>query len=177
MYPYLKLATTLLRSKFHDKIELDDTALLHCRVGLSDIDPFLELNHARQIAYMEMARWNYAARVGFIPLMRERNWGFSVGGISMRYRRRLGLFKRFDVTTRPLCHDGRWLYMLQELVRDGEKCSSALLKVGIVDNAGLVAAPLVLAALQRPDWNPPMPTWVQAWIDAEGERPWPVKPA
>ena len=175
MYPYLKLATTLLCSKFHDALQLEDTAILGCRVGLTDIDPFLELNHARQIVYMEMARWNYASRVGFIPLMRAHKWGFSVGGSSIRYRRRLAPFETFDVTTRPLCHDGRWLYMLQELVRAGDKHTSALLKVGIVDRDGLVPAPKVLEALQRPDWNPAMPDWVTAWIEAEGKRPWPAK--
>lgn len=177
MYPYLKLAITLLRARYRARLELDDPASLPCCVGITDIDPFLELNHARQIAYLEMARWDYAARVGFIPLMRQRQWGFSVGGISIRYRRRLTLFKPFAVTTRPICHDGRWLYLLQELVRGEDKCSSALLKVGIVDNHGLVPAPRVLAAMGRTDWNPGMPAWVTAWIEAEGLRPWPTKPA
>ena len=175
MYPYLKLASTLLRARFRSRIELEDRAILPCRTGFTDIDPFIDLNHARQIAYFEMARWDYAQRVGFIPLMRQRKWGFSVGGISIRYRRRLTLFQRFEVSTQPLAHDGRWLYMLQEILRQGEKCSSALLKVGIVSADGLVPAPQVLEALGRSDWNPPMPDWIDAWIEAEGQRPWPKK--
>jgi YbgC/YbaW family acyl-CoA thioester hydrolase len=173
VYPYLKLATTLWRARARSRIDLDDTAILPGRVGFTDLDPFRELNNARQIAWFEMARWDYAQRVGFIPLMRKRRWGFSVGGISIRYRRRLTLWQRFEITTRPLAHDGRWLYMLQEILREGEKCSSALLKVGIVSRNGLVPAPQVLEALERSDWNPAMPGWVDAWIEAEGQRPWP----
>ena len=175
MYPYLKLTSTLLRARFRSRIDLDDKARLAGRVGLFDIDPFRELNHARQITWFEMARWDYAQRVGFIPLMRQRKWGFSVGGISIRYRRRLSLGQRFVVTTQPLAQDGRWLYMLQEILRDDEICSSALLKVGIVGGGGLVPAPQVLEALHRSDWNPPMPDWIDAWIKAEGQRPWPKK--
>ena len=177
MYPYLKLTSTLLRAKFRSDLQLEDSGILRGRVGFTDIDPFMDLNHARQIAYMEMARWDYAARVGFMPLMRARKWGFSIGGISIRYRRRLTLFNRFEVSTQPLAHDGRWLYLLQEIIRDGEKCSSALIKAGIVSGNGLVPAPDVLEALGRDDWSPEMPAWVNAWIDAEGQRPWPGKPA
>ena len=176
MYPYLKLVSTLIGSRFRSRLQLGDCGRYRCRVGLTDIDPFLDLNHARQIAYFEMGRWDYAARVGFIPLLRSRGWGFSVGGISIRYRRRLTLLNGFEVTTLPICHDGRWMYMLQEIVREDEKCSSALLKVGIVSRNGLVPAPEVLDAFGRADWEPAMPAWVQAWIDAEGLRPWPKKP-
>ena len=114
MYPYLKLTTTLLRARLRSKLELEDSGTLPCRVGITDIDPFLELNHARQIAYLEMARWDYSWRVGFVQLMKQRGWGFSVGGISIRYRRRLTLWKEFEVTTQLICHDGRWVYLLQE---------------------------------------------------------------
>ena len=173
MYPYLKLFSTLLRARSRSPLQLEDEAVLPRRVGLTDIDPFRELNHARQIAWFEMARWDLSARVGFIPLMKRRGWGFSVGGISIRYRRRLTLFQRFDVTTRLLCHDERWVYLLQEILCEGRKCSSALVKAGVVSKHGLVPAPEVLEALGRGDWNPPMPDWVSAWIEAEGQRPWP----
>ena len=175
MYPYLKLAATLFRARFRSSLTFPEAGSLHCRVGFGDIDPFMELNHARQIAYLEMARWDYARRVGFMPMLKQHGWGFSVGGISIRYRRRLTLFKTFEVTTEPLCHDGRWLYLLQEIVRDGEKHSSALVKAGLVSRSGLVPAPEVLEAFGLPGWDPAMPDWVSAWIEAEGQRPWPKK--
>ncbi|MDC1287340.1 hypothetical protein N8198_05595 [Gammaproteobacteria bacterium] len=72
MYPYLMLSATLLRARFRSKLVLEDTGSLPCRVGITDIDPFRELNHARQIAYLEMARWDHSWRVGFVRLMRKR---------------------------------------------------------------------------------------------------------
>jgi acyl-CoA thioesterase FadM len=173
MYPYLKLASTLLGASFRSRVEFGDASIISARVGITDIDPFMELNNARQISYLEMGRWDYARRVGFMALMKQRKWGFSIGGISIRYRRRLTLFSAFAVTTLPICHDGRWLYLLQEIVRDDQKCSSALIKAGIVSKNGLVPAPEVLDAIGHGDWNPEMPAWVSAWIEAEGQRPWP----
>lgn len=173
MYPYLKLMSTLIRARYRPSLELDDTGYLQTRAGITDIDPFLELNHARQILYMELGRWDYSQRVGFIPLMRSRGWGFTVGGISIRYRRRVGFLQKFTVTTKPVCHDSRWFYLLQEVVRDDQICSSALVKAGVVSGSGLVPAPEVLALLEREDWGNEVPSWINAWIEAEGQRPWP----
>lgn len=175
MYPYLKLAATLTRARFRSKLEIEDTAVLHSRVGMLDVDPFLELNHARQIMYMELGRWDFSYRVGFIDLMRQNNWGITVGGISIRYRRRVPWLHRFRVTTRALCHDSRWFYFLQEILRGDEICSSALVKAGAVSRDGLVPAPEALAAAGRADWGHEMPQWVSEWIIAEGHRPWPQR--
>lgn len=173
MYPYLKLAATLLRARYRSKLEIEDTATLTSRVGPFDVDPFLELNHARQIAYMEMGRWDYSYRVGFIALMKQRGWGITVGGISIRYRRRVPLLREFSVTTRALCHDGRWFYFLQEILRGDQICTSALIKAGAVCRDGLVSAHEVLAAIGRDGWGDEIPGWVAEWIAAEGHRPWP----
>ncbi len=175
MYPFLKLAATLTRARFRPRLEIEDTAVLRSRVGMLDVDPFLELNHARQLMYMELGRWDYSHRVGFIDLMRQNNWGITVGGISIRYRRRVPWLHRFHVTTRALCHDGRWFYFLQEILRGDEICSSALIKAGAVSRDGLVPAPEVLAAAGRADWGQEIPQWVKEWIIAEGHRPWPQR--
>ena len=45
--------------------------------------------------YMELGRWDFSQRVGFISLMRKKGWGLAVGGASIRYRRRIPLLKKF----------------------------------------------------------------------------------
>lgn len=174
MYPYLKLATTLLRARYRSQLELEDTGVLHTRVGITDVDPFMELNHARQIMYMELGRWDYSLRSGFVALMKEKKWGLTVGGISIRYRRRVPFLQTFSVTTKPICHDRRWFYFLQEILRGEQICSSALIKAGAVSESGLVPAPEALAAAGRDDWGHEIPQWVSEWIVAEGHRPWPT---
>lgn len=176
MYPYLKLMTTLVGARFRSRLELEDSAELRSRVGITDIDPFLELNHARQITYLELGRWDYSYRVGFIDLMKSNNWGITVGGLSLRYRRRVPFLRAFSVITRPICHDGRWFYFLQEIHSGGQICTSALVKAGAVSNSGLVPATEALAAAGRADWGHDIPQWVREWIIAEGHRPWPSGP-
>jgi len=173
MYPFLKFTITLARAKFRSPLSLDDESILKLRAGVTDIDMFLELNNARYFTYMELGRWDFSYRVGFVSLMKERKWGVVVGGASVRFRRRIPFLSKFDLTTKLICHDGRWFYLLQETHRDGKICSSALLKMGVTSKAGLIPAPDVTKALDKEDWNPNFPEWVNAWIDAEGQRPWP----
>jgi len=173
MYPYLKLSTTLFKAKKRPTIELHDKSILNCRAGITDIDIFGELNNARYFSYMELGRWDFSSRVGFLDLMKKNKWGVAVGGSSIRYRRRIPFFSKFRLSTQLLCHDGRWFYFLQETHMKDKICSSALIKLGTTSKNGLVAASEVLEAYGIKDYDPEIPEWVNAWIEAEGKRPWP----
>jgi acyl-CoA thioesterase FadM len=174
MYPFLKLGITLLKARSRPRINIDEKSEIQLRAGLTDIDMFLELNNARYFNYMELGRWDFSQRVGFIDIMRQNKWGVAVGGASIRYRRRIPLFKKFTLTTEVICHDGRWFYFLQETHIDDTICSSALMKVCATSKQGLVPAIDVAEAYGRKDWGLEMPDWVSAWIDAESQRPWPL---
>ena len=173
MYPYIKLAATLIKARSRPKLDIEEESILHCRVGITDIDIFGELNNAHYFHYMDLGRWDYSLRVGFVGLMRKKKWGIAVGGAIIRYRRRIPFLKKFTLTTSMLCHDQRWFYFLQETHSRGKICSSALIKAGVTSKDGLVAATEVADTLGRPGWGEEIPDWVQSWIDAEGQRPWP----
>lgn len=175
MYPFIKLTATIIRAKYRSKINIEDRSVIQCRAGFTDVDMFMELNNARYFNYMELGRWDYSYRVGFVGVMKKRKWGVAIGGASVRYRRRIPLLGKFTLTTELLCHDGRWFYFLQETHRKNQICSSALMKGCVTSKNGLVEVDEVLKAAGREDWNPVMPGWVSAWIEAEGQRPWPTK--
>ena len=172
MYPIFRFSGVILKARFREKIKFHEESILNYRVGLSDVDMFLELNNARYLNYMELGRWDYSYRVGFLKLMKSKNWGVAVGGASIRYRRRIPLFNKFSVTTKLICHDGRWFYFLQEFHMKGTLCTSALMKVCAVSKRGLVPATEVIRELGE-EMDSDIPGWVSAWIEAEGLRPWP----
>lgn len=174
MYPYHKVLLTIIKSKYRSKIALEEKSVLQCRAGLFDIDMYMELNNARYLNYMEFGRWDFAVRTGFGDLMKKNRWGVAVGGISKRYRRRIPFLSRFSLTTELLCHDGRWFYFLQETHRGDKICSSAVIKIGITSKQGLVPANEVLVHMDKTDWGHEIPDWVNAWITAESQRPWPT---
>jgi len=173
MYPYLKLSTTLIRAAFRSRLNPEDKSTLKLRAGFTDIDMFMELNNARYFTYMELGRWDFSYRIGLLGLMKKHKWGIAIGGASVRYRRRIPFLCKFTLTTQLICHDGRWFYFLQEMHSKNNICFSALIKAGVTSKNGLVPAPDVIKELGRENWNPDIPNWISAWINAEGQRPWP----
>jgi len=175
MYPFLKLSKVMLGARRRPKLALEDPSILQFRVGLSDIDVFLELNNARFFNYMELGRWDYIYRTGVLKIMRQQNWGATVGGSSIRFRRRIPYFSKFTLTSEMICHDSRWFYVKQETFIKDKICSSALMKVGFTSKNGLVEANEALKLFERSDWGAHLPEWVKAWSEAESLRPWPGK--
>lgn len=173
MYPVIKAVTVLVKARFSKPLTITEPSVIHLRAGITDIDMFFELNNARHLSIMELGRWDFSQRVGVVKLLRTRKWGLVVGGASIRYRRRIPFLARYTMTTQLLCHDGRWFYFLQETHRDGQICSSGLIKAGVTSDGGLVDAPTVIEAMAHDGDGLAMKPWVQAWIDAEGQRPWP----
>ncbi len=173
MYPFIKTAITLIKAKYRTPLTLADASVLNERAGFSDIDIFFELNNARYLNYMELGRWDFSQRTGFYKLMKSKKWGVAVGGASIRYRRRIPFLSKFTVTSKIICHDGRWMYFLQEFHQKDKICASALMKVCVTSKEGLVPAPEVLSELGEADHFAKMPKWVNAWIEAESQRPWP----
>jgi hypothetical protein len=59
------------------------------------------------------------------------------------------------------------------MVRAGEVTSHGLYRQAVTSPSGIVPPAKVAAALGHTPESPVLPGWVQAWIDADGQRPWP----
>ena len=173
MYPYFRAARVLLAARFGPRIDFDGESALRLRIGLGDIDIFPEVNNGRHLTLMDLGRFDLAARSGFWKAVHREGWSLAVGGASVRFRHRVPPFSRVLLRTRLVGHDDRWFYFHQKIERDSRACSAALVRTGITSKKGLVPVDRVLEATGQTGWTPELPRWVQAWIDAESERPWP----
>jgi acyl-CoA thioesterase FadM len=172
MYPYFRLFRILVKAKFGNSLDLEDESILKMRVLFGDMDIYPELNNGRHLTMMDMGRMDLAQRSGLLRIIHEQKWGFAVSGASVRYRHRLKAYMSFRLHTRIVAIDDRWFYFHQNTVQKGKTHSSALVRAGITCKQGLVPTKKVLDALDKPDWNPGVPEWVEAWSKAEELRPW-----
>ena len=120
-----------------------------------------------------MGRVGLFLRVGIVPVMRTHGWVGTVAGSSFRYRKRVRAFDRYELRSRMVGWDERFFYAEQSMWRKGECTSHGLLRMAITDRNGLVRTERVAEAFGHDGERPPLPAWVQAWIAAEAERPWP----
>ncbi len=172
MYPYLRMFHQLWKFR-KVPMELFDTHVSYHMCLPQDIDPWMELNNGRTLTLYDLGRVPMAIRMGFDRLAKDRGWGLTVAGASTRYRRRVRMFQRFEMRSRIVGWDHRFLYMDQSMWCGGECTSQMLLRAAVASKDGIVPTARVLQAMGRPEKSPVLPDWVQAWSAADALRPWP----
>ena len=173
MYPYLRMFKEMWKYRRAPKLGLFDTHVSHHMCLPQDIDPWMELNNGRTLTLYDLGRLPMARRMGFERLGREQGWGMTVAGASTRYRRRVRTFDRFEMRSRIIGWDARFLYMDQSMWRGADCTSQMLLRSAVASKEGIVPPEKVLRAMGLPVESPPLPEWVQAWSAADALRPWP----
>lgn len=173
MYPILRLAWEFWEHRKAPPLKPTDTHISHHRCWPWDIDLFAELNNGRTLTLYDLGRLPLARRAGLVRALRENRWGLTMAGASVRYRRRVRAFQRFEMRSRAVCFDDRFIYLEQSMWRGEVCCSHILYRSAVTDRDGIVAPVRIMEAIGAPKGSPEMPDWVAAWIAAEDARPWP----
>lgn len=176
MYPFLRMGKELLRAAMMPKLEIGQTHISYHICWPWDLDFALELNNGRTLSIYDLGRLPMGFRIGLFKMLREKKWGFTMAGCSIRYRRRVRMFHRVKMTTAVLGWDDRFIYIGQSMWRKGECTSSILYRTAVTDQNGIVTTDRVTQTLGPQLANLRLPDWVQNWIDAEATRQWPPDP-
>jgi acyl-CoA thioesterase FadM len=173
MYPFIRLLKDVYKFRNAPPLEVTGTHVSTHICWPWDIDLWMELNNGRTLTLYDLSRIPLAGRTGLIRVLKQQKWGLTMAGASVRYRRRVRMFDRFEIRSRVLCWDERFIYIEQSMWRKGEATSHILYRSAVTDQNGIVPVARV-AELIAPDMTPPdVPAWVAAWIEAESLRPWP----
>ncbi|MGB7318149.1 MAG: acyl-CoA thioesterase [Planktotalea sp.] len=174
MYPVFRMFKALWIVRNAAPIELTETHVSQHRCWPWDIDLWMELNNGRTLTLLDLGRLPLAKRAGLMATLRAQKWGMTVAGVSARYRRRIRTFEPFEIRSRGIGWDDKFIYLEQCMVkRDGEVANHVLYRTAVTDETGIVAPARVLKAMGREMPSPPLPEWVANWIKAEATRPWP----
>lgn len=177
MYPVLRLAKEMFRARNMPRLDRNGTHVSHHICWPIDLDFNLEMNNGRVLTIYDIGRIPLAMRVGLLSVMMKRKWGFAMAGASVRYRRRIRLFDKFEVHSRTVARDDKFFYIEQTVWKKGEAASNILYRAAVTDKNGIVPTQTVAEAMGEPDWDPEPPKWVANWIEAEATRPWPPERA
>lgn len=173
MYPLVRFVKEMIKFRNAPSLGPLDPHISRHICWPWDLDPWIELNNGRTLTLYDLGRIPMAARTGLIRVMRSHGWGITVAGNSVRYRRRIRAFDRFDMVTRTIGTDDRFIYVEQSMWRRGECCNHMLVRSAVTSDQGIVPPARVMQALGYKGEPPELPGWVRAWIAADAQRPWP----
>lgn len=173
MYPFIRMFKELYVFRKAPPLPITGTHVSHHRCWPWDIDFWMELNNGRTLTLFDLGRIPMAQRTGLIKVLRDKNWGLTVAGSMVRYRRRIRPFERFEMRTRAAGVDHRFVYMEQSMWKTSGECANhAMYRTAVTGPNGIVPPSEVMATLGKGEM-PELPEHFTAWIAAEDARPWP----
>jgi len=172
MYPIIRMAKAILANRKAPMGILETHVSQHIAWPW-DIDPWKDLNNGRTLTLFDLGRIGLAQRSGLNAALMRNRWGIVVAGNTTRYRKRITMMQRFEMRSRCIGWDKRFVYMEQAMWRGGDCCNHILLRGAVTSKAGIVPPEQVVAAMGFDPVSPELPDWVAHWIAADHERPWP----
>ena len=99
----------------------------------SDLDLNLHMNNSKYLREMDFGRFGIYIEKGMREALVHHGAVILVGAISIRYRRSLQLFQKFEIRTRILAWEEKALYLEQRIIAtaDGFVVAIALVKMAI----------------------------------------------
>jgi acyl-CoA thioesterase FadM len=162
---------TIFKSALRPRIGAFDESVVQYTVLPTDCDLNIHLNAGRFLSFMDVARMDLLARMRLLfPLLR-RGWRPVMGGCTVRYRRSILPFQRFDIRSRVLGWDEKWFYLEHICEVRGQLCAIGTVRTLIRSKSGNVAPPQILKLLGLDELtSPPLPEFVLRWRAAEDAR-------
>jgi len=139
-------------------------SVLAFRVWPNDLDVNVHMNNGRFLSVMDLGRFDLTFRTGLGRAMFRNRWKPLVGGVSMRYRRSLNPFERYELHTRLLGWDAKWVYLEQRFCkRGGELAAEGVVRALFRAKDGNVPMAEVLRQMGYEGPQPELPEAVQSW--------------
>ncbi len=116
------------------------------RVLPNDLDVQMHMNNGRFLSIMDLGRIDLMVRTGFWSVARKNGWFPVVGSVKIDYRRMLTVFARYEMTSRIVGWDDRWLFLEQQFLVGDKLAARAIFKTMIRSKQGLVTPDEVMKA-------------------------------
>lgn len=164
---YLRLLLLRLRAPRSPRLGAWDVARTSFRVVPTDLDLLGHVNNGRYLTLMDVARIDLLTRAGVWDRMRERGWYPVVAGQTITYRRSLRLGQRFDIYSRAVGIDDRWVYVEQTFCVGEDVYARAVVRSRFLKRSDGSVERAELEELCGPaPEGLELPGWVQDWTDA-----------
>lgn len=144
---FLRFLILLLKIRNLPLQEFTQASRLRFRVMPTDSDYFQHhMTNSRFPSFMDLGRIHWMAQAGLYQPMREKGWGVVVSASQITYLGMIRWGKPFQLESRPVCWDDKYLYLEQCFIADGKVRAVGLAKLVFVGKQGSIPLQDILTA-------------------------------
>jgi acyl-CoA thioesterase FadM len=166
----VRFVLVILRSFTRSRIGPLEESVVRFTVLPHDCDLNFHLNAGRFVSFMDVARIELIGRMRLLVKLLRRGWRPIMGGCVVRYRRSILPFERFDIRSRVVGWDEKWIYVEHIVEKDGTFCALGHMRTVIRSKDGTIPPKDVLTAFGVKAESPELPAAVAEWRDLEDRR-------
>lgn len=133
---YLRMLVLWLRNRGARRTSVWDTVSTPFRVLPTDLDVLRHMNNGKYLTIMDLGRVDLMQRSGMWEQINRRGWYPVVAGQTITYRRSLRLGQRFELDTRVVAFDDRWIFLEQTFRRGDVVHAQAVVRARFLRRTG-----------------------------------------
>jgi acyl-CoA thioesterase FadM len=163
---YLRLLCLLLRVAALQRRGVLDDSRVSFRVMPNDCDINLHMNNGRYLSFMDLGRLHLVAQVGLLNIVIRNRWKPVLAAAEINFIRSLAPLQKFDLVTRVVTWDDKYVYMEQRFEKQATLFAHAFVKGLFLGQQGhRVSNSAVLAQLGYSEQAPAMPDELRIWAE------------
>ena len=166
----LRLLWLFLTSVFKPQLTALDEGVVHLRVLLNDVD-IRKVSGDRYFALADLGWGNLYMRWGAFNRVLKAECAPVGQVLTIKVREPLWLFQAFEIRTKLVWWDNRWIFAEQRFVREGKTVAIILSKGGLLKGERLFPTAEWVPGLSAAD-RPVPPESVSALLQLEGALKW-----
>lgn len=163
-----RLFIVLISSRRFKPIGPFDESSMNFFVMPTDLDVLGHMNNGKYFSLMDLGRVDFLIKTGYWAKLSERNWYPVVISETMRFKKSLQLFNRFQIKTKAIGWDEQYFYIEQKFVQRDIPYALGIIKARFLNKSGGSVTPMeLMATIGYDEKSPVIPEYVKQWKLAE----------
>ena len=160
---WLRLIWMLLTHRLRSRATILESTSLRMRVLPNDLDFNGHVNNGRYFTLADIGRMDFVLRTGTAKVAFKHKALPIVGDAMAKFRKDLKVFERYEMQTRVLGWDDKWVFMEHRFVRGGRVAGIVVMRGLFRAASGVLTPAFLLSEMGVTSASPDLPDWLREW--------------
>ncbi|WP_282363052.1 thioesterase family protein [Pseudomonas sp. PS01297] len=163
---WFRLLLMLLRRPWRRPVQALESTVIRMRVWPLDLDFNQHVTNGRYFTLADVGRMDFVLRTGAYRVAIKTKSLPIVGDTWGKFRRELRLFEVFEIHTKMLGWDEKWIFMEHRFISKGKVIGVVVMRGLFRSAKGNISPVEFVQELRLAEKSPDMPKWLTCWSDS-----------